>query len=647
MDPLHLLTYSRDRVMNSLEMAKISKRLNEGLSPVWRLRMDQNLPECRTAYYKLLKSLKVDPEQFEAGYLVKVDSKHLDVFVDAFLLHISLLRSEGKILEAIEAVDALENILNKRHVPLPFQFCFQKGNNFLYRGDSTTALELFVRAKELARNNEEKVIALSNTLYCLQNLGQSFDVIFSELRKRIQEIPANELMGVRTQFEALEQRCAYREGDFQTFFAKSSDKLDGQEVHLRFFCSELPYHTYFRVMRQEDREKYFVQMPNLHQKSYRMRTLQGVIHASDFEKRFRESDLADRLYLWTWRWMTQPEQFSFEKIVILLENMDLRDLLPRLTAEDYCLVRNALLWIAFFVPRYADDLDQMARNIKQPGTGIYPLFEFERDIVEYLRTKQRKDPESAALLKKLENAKLWKSPSLRMRELIEGATDASPLRGLAERISLLLNQTENYKKGVIYVDLGRRELIWDGGRKRIISDSMCLALDLMRRKECLTFEEFLSTCFGIHRFDSIIHNAKVYNLIARIKERLQDRIIIKTKYNRIYCYGPWERVEFQYPTVGLEDLMRRTDLKHAFKRENTATSASFRHEFRPTMLVAAKRDNNLLSRQELEAAIGKSRATANRIIQNWVEQGIVKKVGRARNTKYLVLTPSSQLPAEI
>ena len=148
--------------MTSLEMAKISKRLEEGLKDAWRLRLDQKLPECRTIYYQLLKRLKVDPELFKVTYLQKVEATHLRIFVDAFLLQVSLLRAEGKIQEAVEGVEALEQILSKRGFPVPFQGLFQKGNNFLYRGDSSSALDQFVRATDIATTNEEKVISLSN-----------------------------------------------------------------------------------------------------------------------------------------------------------------------------------------------------------------------------------------------------------------------------------------------------------------------------------------------------------------------------------------------------------------------------------------------------------------------------------------------------
>ena len=656
--------------MTPVLMKSQDKVLEQGLKQLWRLRMDQKITECRQMFDKLLRKSKTDPETFPGMYLknatkATISGESLSVLTSAFLLRLSLLRADGDIQSAISTLDTIEQTYLKKHLPFPFQFYFQKGNNFLYRADFTSALEQFVMATRAATTNEDRVCSLSNTLYCLENLGQAYEGVLCQLKEQLQTIPVNKLSGVRTQFAALMQRHHFRQGTFRELFLDASTNEstfrlglpdgqgstfrlrrsaeyrfravprppDGQEAHLRFWCAELPYHTFYHFLSTSEQEYYFTQLPDLFHKSYRSRTLQGQVNASDFTGNIRESDFADRFYLWTWRWLVDPNTFSFEKIIVLLENSDLQEMSPRFTVEDYCLIRNALLWISLFVPRYSAEIERMARSIRKSTTSHYPLLEFEKQLVEHLRYQIKGIPDKLNWSKGL----IWENGDLKLKDLISGTKPVHPpLQDLARRIQELSTHNE-YKNGVTYVDLGKREIVRDGGRKRLVSEPLCLALDLLHRKECISFETFLSTCFGIPQFDSVIHNAKVYNLIARIKELFEGELPIQTKSGRIYCYGPWDTVEFQSPSTGLEDLFREKDLERIFKRNHPVVSPSNTRAVRPANVTATKNDPTVLSRHELEAATGKSRASANRIIKTWLDQGIVKKTGQARNTRYTVI----------
>lgn len=167
---------------------------------------------------------------------------------------------------------------------------------------------------------------------------------------------------------------------------------------------------------------------------------------------------------------------------------------------------------------------------------------------------------------------------------------------------------------------------------------MCLALDLLGRKECVEYSEFVLVCFGFPRFDSFIHNAKIYNLLARIKRCLPDNLGIKTKNGRIYAQGSWESVCFQRPIGSAALIQRQVQWKSITKKEPPSKSASSERRFRPAVLLAESPGKKVLSRKELEALTGKSRSSASRLISSWIEQGIVKKVGNAKNTKYLVVS---------
>ena len=50
---------------------------------------------------------------------------------------------------------------------------------------------------------------------------------------------------------------------------------------------------------------------------------------------------------------------------------------------------------------------------------------------------------------------------------------------------------------------------------------MAKAFDLLQRKSRVSFEELLAHSFDIPVYDPLIHNPKIYNLMARMKKHLE------------------------------------------------------------------------------------------------------------------------------
>lgn len=609
------------------------------LGNAWSFRMDQRHTECRELVQELRVALPVQPKAVTLEFLEGLPEEEFLFYCDFLCLFASLQRADGFFSESEILLKLLNSVAHLRG-NAPFHLKFQSGLNALYRGDYSQGLELFLMARSTAPGIEEKIYCLSNMLSCLESLGQSFDTVLDELRKHLDKIEPAKMLGVREQFDMLQTRQAFRRGDFEQIFSGTQGTRVNQAYHFKFWCSELPYHRFFLALTREEKEKYFTDNPHFLHKAYRTRTLQGVIHPDDLDK-FNPSELSDRIYLWTWRWLLDPENHSIEKVLVILENGNLSELLQALSLEDCHLVRNALLWMALLNPSQSTSLERLAKSVRPTQTYPHPLLEFEEGVVTYLLKLRKKEDDAAKLFSKLKKNLLWENASLFLCDLVESEPTQRRTRaldGLIERVQKATQEKKDFKKGQLYVDYSQSMLIWDGGRKREISEPLCFAVDLLKRKECVTFEEFLAVCFGLPRFDSFVHNAKVYNLLSRLKNALPKDVEVKTKNNRIYVDGSWENVVFCEKEQAFEKVTRRQEWKFCLEKSRPAvprksTSPS------PSVVLAEKGDNALMTRAELEKMIGKSRATASRILFEWLQEGYIKRVGKAKNTKYLVLTP--------
>jgi hypothetical protein len=111
-------------------------------------------------------------------------------------------------------------------------------------------------------------------------------------------------------------------------------------------------------------------------------------------------------------------------------------------------------------------------------------------------------------------------------------------------------------------------------------------------------------------------------------------LVFRTKQGRIYAEGSWEQVELRRP-VGSLPLETVRVPSFAAPRQIRAR----REAQRPLLLTRERFGKREFSRDDLCALIGKSRATVNRLLADWVRRGLVKRVGQARSTRYYFAAP--------
>lgn len=452
-------------------MPNLSFDLKEKLETAWLYRTNQQLTECRQLFSEISSSLGLELRVLSERIFVGLTPNETLLLCDFVLLAASLFRIDAKLEESEKLIQLVAKELSARSLPLPFQLYFQKGNNCFFVADYSKGLELFLMARGCAGSLMEKVITQGNIVYCLENLALPYENALAELNTLFVQAAPSDFPDLRRQYKAMQMRSRFHRGNFSAIFELPSTEDVSHPLHLRYWISELPYHRFFGAFSNLEKENYLLNNPSPYQKTYRLRTMEGIIHPSD-QERFWESDFSDRLYLWVWRWLTGPEAFPIEKVMALLEDVSLKAISPKLTTEDCQMVHNALLWIALFVPREAAELRRLAWFLCPQRAAVYPLFEIEGLLIDYFEKLQAGETGARDTLAKLKSHFLWNNDELMLGALVRFVAgeigDESllePLRGLAQRLKQLCSPSRKLAKHHLYIDLASYRVQWNEGRQ--------------------------------------------------------------------------------------------------------------------------------------------------------------------------------------
>ncbi len=608
------------------------------LSQAWARRFNQQIDECRLLLEPIRTALGL-PKAPDASVLSEVTEDSGYEATSYVLLCASLARAEGKHRQAKEWISMVDAHYSKNELSVPYHLPLQKGLTLFVDGDYSQALEQFLLAKNRAEHPTHAMIALANAVLCLENLGLPFEKTLEDFRELFRKEAALDatLVDIRNQLEALEMRRAFRSGDMATAFSRPMLPPVSQATYYRLWLSELPFHRFHSKLEPTEMECFLVASPYFHQKSFRLRTLQGLVHEAD-RNAFRPSEMADRLYLWTWRWLTRPEVFPADRVTGLFQGLDFPKLRENFTAEDAQMFRNALLWLALFLPARTGPLKRLALSLRSGGQPDYPVYDFEFQVLDWLVClREGKTSEARRRLKELKTHAQWNNVDLHLAGLVESLENPEKpapvaLEGLAAQLRILCRIEEVTSD--LTVDLAALRLTTAKGED-VLSEPMCLAFELLHGKPCVEVAEFALVCFGLTKFDAIIHNPKVFNLLARMKSLKTPGLTFQLKSGRIYAQGSWEKIRFVRPHgMGLV-LEQREEWNELFEKKEKPVEAGEERWVKPSVALKQAEKSAELTREEIERLTGKSRSTATRLLNRWLKEGILKKVGKAKNTRYV------------
>jgi hypothetical protein len=622
--------------------------LQQDIRRAWYLRFNQQIEPVRSKLAELRHKLALPPLSRET----LADQPFSREAAELALMTASLLRADGEPERSRELVSAVERRLAEQGLPGFFHLSTQKALNFMLPGDWSRALEFCLTALNQAQDDWERYSALTNSLICMDNLGLPWEGTRAELERLSSQARGHaEYDGAISQVQFLDRLAAFRNGEITHVLKpipSGPAEMEGTQAHyFQLWVQRLPYAEPAALGSAEKRraaeEAFFRANPSHFKKSYRVRTLEGILHPDDLMGP-KLSEFSLRLYLWTWNWLANPRTFPLDRIMSILRDFDPQAIRDRMGVDDFQMIRNALTWISLFDPGSGPLVERLLLSMAPARSAEAPLLAFERELLCYLRAvRDRRATEAADFLRALKAHPLWRSRELGLARLAEPRSDGArkyPLAALSERLARMIAPPKSARAPALRVELDLGRISARGTERPVVSPPMAAALSLLNSLESVDCAQFAQVCFGLTRYDPTIHAAKIFNLLSRIRTLAPPTLRFSVKDGRVWSRGSWDGVEIDRGS-GLSGQVRgHSEWESLTARQLPRKSTEIADRWaRPAQALKLLEGKAELTRRELEALTGKSRATANRIIERWIRQGIVVRRGNARNTVYTFVNP--------
>lgn len=579
----------------------------ERISEFWKLRSSGRLHEARLLLTELEKTPSLEPADQ----------------ADLALMRISFLRVDQGGLEAEKQLERLESQISfsPRH---QFQLAYQKACNSLVQGHFSLALEHVLKAGP-QQDPWNRLMALTTRLICLDNLGFDLSEVQNEVERELKQCSIPELKAAALpSFLGVKARACFRRGDWKELFSLAAPAPWSQVTYFQSWVASLPAFDFSKAKLNsaslinpasllQNSLRHLTSDADFYLRNYRLQTLVGRAYVAPQKTLSSWGDRADRLYLWTWRWLLDPSPSHAEALSMILAEFDDWNGQDVLTALDTELVRLSLEWLLLFEPRGRTRWSALLRRVNTPSSPRSPLFHLEDLWLKKAQTLMGRD---SGHLKELESQislhPLSSDPCLQYHRIQQELP-------LAHRSSLA--------QLIIDVESGRLE-----GPKGQKLRSLPLArlFELLHRQSRCSFAEALLICFEIPGYEPHLHDAKVQNLVVRARALIGSRQGLKTKDRWIF----WEPTE----SIPLCFQTHRRPLPWSKSRSPQDKNERLRNERSLSLLLkkAAQLEGQWLGRVELEKALELPKSTLNRYLLEWIRRKWLIKKGRGRAIRYQV-----------
>lgn len=614
----------------SSSMVKSLSNIEKTLLAAWEYRVSQQVEKA----FELAIQLRVDDSHIFEVDFSELSKEEANLQTSYFLLLSSLSRAHRQQERCHELFGKAANI-NEFVGEFKNYFYYQElAISYHVQANYYKSYETFSIAKQLAPTDKFKVLCLVNILIALDNLGLNLKQTTNEIELLVEKSELD-LSYIKPALKQFETRENYRAGDFNKIFSKKDLDLSiiSQNDYFRSWVKLLPYHKW-SLNWDEAHDSLGNGHSSLYQGLYRLRTLQCSIHPDDLEH-FALQDAIDRMYLWVWRWLRSPEDVEISKIEYILNSIDMNKVVGKLTVEDQQLFVNSLLWLGLFGQSKHDNLLSAISKVKHHSSKSSSLLEFEYLVIKTLYAmRDGEKVKTQEYRQLLEQHNLWNSKSIHLSLLVKGLERKQNLHGLEAFISNVQNLiaiNNNKVHGAITVNKLTNEVIDNVRGVKIISEPMVKALDLFTQKNHCTCEEFVEECFSLINYDSFIHDSKIYNLLARVKNLGLANAKFFQKQGVVYLEGDLSDIQFIDINTASDQLNQSGILKHFKNQTHDLNSNSDKIEDRLQEYIGKS-----LKRKDLEYIFNRPRSSVNRIIAKLVDKNILIKTGAARSTTYLV-----------
>lgn len=223
-----------------------------------------------------------------------------------------------------------------------------------------------------------------------------------------------------------------------------------------------------------------------------------------------------------------------------------------------------------------------------------------------------------------ENHLLTRFQQLRASRLPFAAPDATG-NPLLQSILRIIQPASLPAAGELLVNLETWEITHrkDSDLLQTVSRPTCLAFELFRLHESMTFGQFAESALEVRSYESWLHEHRILNLLSRMRRQFLPWITIRTRQSRIYVSARWEQIGFLQPTP--HEMIRTSEAWKAFLRPpNERVSLSSLRVKLPSPFT----------RSDLERMARISRSTANRMLAHFRERGLLRIHNAGKKTQY-------------
>jgi len=611
--------------------------LSSKIQSAWRRRVIGDLPAVRESIVPLVEKLQIKSDGWSKEDNTKlIDRANEDGFelaLEVVLLKLSLLRQMDRVGSFHILLDDLFEKIEEINRPKSFWYWHERGLSFYFRGDYSNALDAFNTSLFLASNLEQKLISSVNMVLSCENLGLSYEKYSKQCREYLEVLPDDELTkNNRTILELANQREKFRAGQpVDEFFAPNA-----YSSHYLFWIQSLPYRSEYKdsLKRSELPQEFYLG-------SFRLRTLQGLVHPDD---RYiaKPSEFVERLYLWTWWLITGCRPMDVSRIatqieVILEFETDFR------CQEDQAQLGNALQWLSLFCPKIDLILSSITRSSR-----FHECYRVERNITLLWRAILGGDEIVSSDLKRIIYEELKGKAALAKFEFLvpsgntisfDGAED---LTGLARKLVDLQSVADPrrlLKDSIeVVVDLRVNRVFTKRGVT--LSESLATLLSLLNspNRTVVSLDELMVRCFGIERCVEE-HDAKIYNLVARAKKLLPAGEALKIRGGYLHYIDSGKRV---IEVLGEESIGQAITLCPIWQRvfSSVTTTKCVTPPTRGSLPLPSllrelrKMGPEWFSRQEVQTRLGIPRSSINRLLRKLIEKKYIETYGRGKACKY-------------
>lgn len=631
--------------------------LKSQIHNAWRLRWNQDIERTLESYRDLKARLDIKGGDVSFLRSMRDDLARFDEAASVLLLGASLKRPLGDWNGSISLLDEVAAEYTQASISPGFYLYFEKGLIHMTNGDSASSLDCFQSAKKKAVTPLQRAFTQGNILFCMENLGLPCGMALSELESILAAIPHSDVSNIHDQVTAFRVRNFFHAGSVnEALNTSKSIQRFTQAKYIGYWIRLLPYHSAYSELDENDWNDIIDTWKDHSHRSYRVRTLQSLIHPDD-RSSARISDKIDRLYLWTWRWMTGPDKFPADRILSIMDDILTHKQPICLNIEDTQLLRNALLWIGYFDSKLSSKLSGLLASVRAVQNP-YPIFEYEALVVQYLTALRDGDNTLASDTRIiLSQLPLWRETAIKFRELVEtldepekyGDSGASHGRfgclvNSIVRISAMSGLKMKTRQNSITVNVQQSE-IWQDGML-IRSEPMSNALAILRREGTVKFDEFLYRVFGLKKYDSLTHTPKILNLLARIKKLAGDQIQFSAKGGFVNSTGDWSL--FRFIEAQAQTLALRNSAYYGKITEDAVTSDAcvMYTNKKPSVFLKNLEPMQEFKREDVEKVTGISRSSAGRLLEGWTKKGLIIASGKTKKRRYrLVKTIEREMEA--